>query len=166
MYTSMPADCRCAIASLALGFSVSRSSSGMSDGRVKSMFGFGMVSVPVLSTTIARILCRFSSADASFIRICFCAALPMPTMSAVGVANPIAQGQAMTSTATAERIACGSAALPPTAHHMQNVSRAMAATVGTNTRAARSTMRCTGALLPCASCTMRMMCARAVFSPI
>ena len=42
----------------------------------------------------------------------------------------------------------------------------MPATTGTNTNAALSTMRCTGALLPCASCTILMICARVVFSPI
>ena len=33
-------------------------------------------------------------------------------------------------------------------------------------RATRSTVRCTGALLPCACCTILMICARAVCSPI
>jgi len=75
----------------------------------------------------------------------------MPTIRAVGVAKPMAQGQAMTNTATAERMACGRAALPPISHHIIKVIRAMAATAGTKIRAALSTMRCTGALLPCAS---------------
>ena len=68
----------------------------------------------------------------------------MPTIRAVGVAKPMAQGQAMTNTATAERMACGRAALPPISHHIKKVMRAMAATAGTKIRAALSTMRCTG----------------------
>ena len=72
----------------------------------------------------------------------------MPTIKAVGVANPIAHGQAITSTATAERIAWGRAALPPIAHQTMKVTNAITATTGTNTNAALSTMRCTGALLP------------------
>ena len=38
-------------------------------------------------------------------------------------------------------------------------------TVGTNTEAIRSAMRCTGALLPCACCTMRMIRASSVSAP-
>ena len=45
-----------------------------------------------------------TNAVASFTRIFFCAALPMPTIKAVGVASPMAHGQAMTKTETDERI--------------------------------------------------------------
>ena len=68
---------------------------------------FGIVSVPVLSVTSALILRKFSNAEASFISICSSAALPIPTISAVGVANPIAHGQAITNTAIADKMACG-----------------------------------------------------------
>ena len=129
------------------------------------MFLLGMVSVPVLSVIKAVTLRRLSKAVASLMRICFWAALPIPTMRAVGVASPIAQGQAMTNTATADIIACGRQVFPPITHHDRNVTRAMQATTGTNINAALSTTRCTGAFDPCASCTIRMICARAVSSP-
>ena len=64
-----------------------------------------MVSVPVLSVTKASTLRKRSSAVASLMRICLSAALPIPTMRAVGVARPIAQGQAITKTETAEMMA-------------------------------------------------------------
>ena len=58
------------------------------------------VIVPVLSSTTARRLCARSSASLFLNRMPFSAPLPVPTMMAVGVARPSAQGQAMTSTAT------------------------------------------------------------------
>ena len=64
--------------------------------------GTPSVNVPVLSNTIVFTLQRCSKAKASFIKICRSAAFPMPTMSAVGVANPSAHGQAITKTDTAE----------------------------------------------------------------
>ncbi|VVB99371.1 Uncharacterised protein [uncultured archaeon] len=63
--------------------------------------GLPSVIVPVLSKMTAFILCICSSASASFIRMPFCAPMPVPTMIAVGVASPNAQGQAITSTETA-----------------------------------------------------------------
>ena len=125
----------------ALGLSCSRSSNGILSALVKSMLGLGMVSVPVLSMTRALTLRMFSRAEASLIRICFWAALPMPTIKAVGVARPMAQGQATTRTETADKMAWGRAALPPMAHQARNVMRAMVATTGTNTMAALSTIR-------------------------
>ena len=89
----------------------------------------------------------------------------MPTIRAVGVASPIAQGQAITSTLTAESRAWGKTAVPPASSHTANVSRLTATTEGTKTRAMRSTSRCTGAFEPCASCTMRMICASIVLRP-
>ena len=121
------------------------------------MFLFGIVKVPVLSVTNTSTLRRLSKAAASLIRICFCAALPIPTISAVGVANPIAHGHAMTKTATADMIACGKALFPPINHHKRKVTRAIQATTGTNTKAALSTIRWTGAFEPCASCTILIM---------
>ena len=158
--------CNSAMASSACGLRLSRISSGKSSALVKSIFWLGMVSVPVLSITIAFTPLRLSSAAASFISTFICAALPMATIKAVGVANPMAHGQAITSTATAEIMACGRAAFPPNSHHKRKVTRAIKATTGTKTRATRSTTRCTGALLPWASCTILMIWAKAVCSPI
>ena len=63
--------------------------------------GLPRVRVPVLSSTIVLILRAFSSASPPRIRMPFSAALPVPTMIAVGVASPRAQGQAMIRTAIA-----------------------------------------------------------------
>ena len=108
---------------------------------------------------------RPSRAVASLMRMCCSAALPMPTMRAVGVAKPMAHGQAMTSTETAARMACGSLSMPPNANQMIHVSNAMAITVGTKMRAILSTVRCTGAFEPCACCTILIMPASTVLSP-
>ena len=89
----------------------------------------------------------------------------MPTMRAVGVARPMAHGQATTKTVTAHTRAWGNTAHPPTTIHTTNVSSDKVATTGTNTRAALSTMRCTGALELSAASTMLMMRAKAVCSP-
>ena len=52
-----------------------------------------------------NILHNRKKAVRAIISICFSAAFPIPTINAVGVASPIAQGQAITSTATADIIA-------------------------------------------------------------
>ena len=57
------------------------------------------VRVPVLSNTTVVMLRAFSKACASLIRIPFSAPLPVPTIIAVGVANPKEQGHAMINTA-------------------------------------------------------------------
>ena len=158
----MPICCSSPIASCAWGFSSSwsRFSSLIPD------FPFLVsVSVPVLSTTIASTWRSPSRAVASLMRMFLPAALPMPTISAVGVASPMAQGQAMTSTETADRIAWGSDSVPPMSSQTRNVTALTATTAGTKTRAILSTTRCTGAFEPCASCTMRIMLARTVFWP-
>lgn len=51
------------------------------------------------------------------------------------------------------------------ASHSAKVSSAMPMTVGTKIAAIRSAMRCTGALLPWACCTMRMIRASSVSLP-
>ena len=153
------------MASRALGFNVSRSSSDSESAFVKSTSLLGMVSVPVLSITNASTRRMFSSAVASLIRMLLRAALPMPTIKAVGVASPSAHGQAITNTDTADITACGSWLLPPMAYHNTNVSSDNPSTTGTKTRAILSTMRCTGALLPCASCTVFIMRASIVPAP-
>ena len=62
--------------------------------------GLPSVMVPVLSSTTASSVCAVSSEAPSLMRMPFSAPLPVPTMMAVGVARPRAQGHAMTSTAT------------------------------------------------------------------
>jgi hypothetical protein len=60
-----------------------------------------VVTVPVLSSTIVSTRRVLSSTSGPLIRMPICAPRPVPTSSAVGVARPSAQGQAMMSTATA-----------------------------------------------------------------
>ena len=64
--------------------------------------GLPSVTVPVLSSTTVFTVCAVSSASADLIRMPFSAPLPVPTMMAVGVASPSAQGQEITSTAIAD----------------------------------------------------------------
>ena len=54
------------------------------------------VRVPVLSKTIVVIDDIFSRTSPPLMRIPYEAATPVPTITAVGVARPSAQGQAMT----------------------------------------------------------------------
>ena len=91
--------------------------------------GCPFVIVPVLSSTIAVNLCACSSAALFLKRIPFSAPLPTPTMIEVGVASPMAQGQAMTSTAV-RRIRAGTNS-PPTNHQTIKVNRANPITPGT-----------------------------------
>ena len=63
--------------------------------------GLPRVRVPVLSRTMASIRRACSRASPPRMRMPYSAALPVPTMMAVGVARPRAQGQAMISTAMA-----------------------------------------------------------------
>ena len=52
--------------------------------------------MPVLSNTIVVIEETFSRTSPPLIRMPYDAAMPVPTITAVGVARPKAQGQAMT----------------------------------------------------------------------
>jgi hypothetical protein len=83
-------------------------------------------------------------------RIPFCAHLPVPTINAVGVAKPSAQGQAMT--ITAEKYNSDAVSPAPTMKNQtRNTSNAMIITVGTNTAEILSANHCIGALDHCAS---------------
>ena len=63
--------------------------------------GWPSVIVPVLSKTTVWTPSMASKTVASLIKTPNLAARPVPTIIAVGVANPKAQGQAITTTATA-----------------------------------------------------------------
>ena len=105
-----------------------------------------------------------SSAWASLKRTPFWAPLPVPTMMAVGVASPRAQGQAMTSTEMNTWRA--KPASFPASSQRRAATAAMAITTGTNTPATLSASRAMGALEPWASSTSLMIWARAVSRPI
>ena len=92
--------------------------------------GLPVVRVPVLSTamTWSRPVC--SSAAPFLMSTPSCAPRPVPTMMDMGVARPMAQGQAMTSTATktVSGVPAGSS-LPN--HQARAASRARSMTDGT-----------------------------------
>ena len=121
------------------------------------------VTVPVLSSTIVSTRRVDSSTSGPLISSPSWAPRPVPTISAVGVASPSAQGQAMISTATAAVNA--NSALSPAPSQNPSVATASAITTGTNTPETRSASRCTGALPDCASVTSRAICASAVSAP-
>ena len=73
-------------------------SSKFSAATISVTTGFPSVMVPVLSKIIVCNLCVVSKASPLFINIPFSAPFPVPTIIAVGVANPNAQGHAITNT--------------------------------------------------------------------
>ena len=123
------------------------------------------VSVPVLSSTTVSTFRATSRLAASLTRMPCPAPLPIPTMRAVGVASPSAQGHAMISTVTSASSPRVKPSSGAKSIHAAKVSTARTMMAGTKTPAIRSTVRCTGALLPCASRTMRMIRASTVSCP-
>ena len=129
------------------------------------------VSVPVLSS--ATTAASRSSCSASPLRNStpICAARPVATMIEVGVASPIAHGQATISTATAftsAKVSTGTSAgsqAAPNNSQARKVSAATPITTGTNTIVTLSTRAWIGNLAPCAASTMRMICASTVSAP-
>ena len=98
-----------------------------------------VVTVPVLSSTtvsMRRVLC---STSIPLITIPICAARPLPTMSAVGVARPSAHGHAMMSTATAALNAAS--VWRPADNPNTSVRNEIANTTGTNTALTLSATR-------------------------
>ena len=82
-----------------------------------------------MSKNIARTRVTISSAEARLKRIPLFKPTALPTISAVGVASPIAHGHAMTSTATVE---VNAITRPGPSHiQMPKVSAAMTMTAGT-----------------------------------
>ena len=125
-----------------------------------------VVTVPVLSNTtvsIRRVLCNTST---PLITMPICAARPLPTINAVGVARPSAHGQAIINTETAASNASAKRSTSsPMKYHATNVANDNKITVGTNTLLTRSANRCTGALVDCASRTSLVICANVESAP-
>ena len=119
--------------------------------------------VPVLSSTTVCTPCAISNASADFTRMPLAAPRPVPTMMAVGVASPNAQGHEITNT----EMACDRAQAkdPPSAIHTTNVATATTMTAGTNTPLILSAIFSMGALELVASSTRRMMPAKVVSAP-
>ena len=78
-------------------------------------------------------------------------------MIEVGVARPIAHGQAMIRTATVFRSAKVRAGSGPSKSQIRNVTAATPITAGTNTALILSARRWMGAFEPCASSTILMI---------
>ena len=123
-----------------------------------------VVTVPVLSKTMVSIWRVDSRTSGPLMRIPSWAPRPVPTRSAVGVASPRAQGQAMINTATPAVKAV--AAVSPVPSQKPRVPMASPMTIGTNTAEIWSARRCTGALPFWASVTSRAIWASAVSAPI
>ena len=121
------------------------------------------MTVPVLSRTAQSILPSSSSASALLKRMPRRAPRPVPTMMAVGVARPSAQGQEMTRTEMAHVSAKEKSR--PRKSHTTSVRSAMPITTGTKTPLTRSARRAIGAFDDVASSTSLMICASAVSSP-
>ena len=122
-----------------------------------------MVTVPVLSSTTVSTRRVDSRTSGPLIRMPSCAPRPVPTISAVGVARPSAQGQATIRTATAALKA--TVAPPPATSQPARVSSERTITTGTKTAETRSARRCTSALPFCASSTRRAIRASWVSAP-
>ena len=125
--------------------------------------GCPWVMVPVLSSTTVSILWAVSSASADLMRMPFRAPVPVPTIMAVGVARPRAQGQEMTSTEMTMLRAKG--ILSPAISQIIPASSAMPITAGTKMPLILSASRAIGALEEAASSISRMIWARVVSSP-
>ncbi len=121
--------------------------------------------VPVLSSTIVRTACAVSSAAPPLIRTPRSAPAPVPTITAVGVASPMAQGQAMISTVTKAMRAKTKAGCGPRSNQSTKAAMAIEITTGVKTPAITSASRWIGAREACASCTSRTICASAVSAP-
>ena len=121
--------------------------------------------MPVLSKTTISTRAAASSAAPPLIRIPASAPRPVPTMIAVGVARPIAHGQAITTTlmnATSARVSRGSG---PATNQIAKVSAPRTSTSGTKTSLIRSASRWIGAFGPWARWTMSTIRARVVSLP-
>ena len=123
-----------------------------------------MVTVPVLSRTMVSTARVDSSTSGPLMRMPSWAPRPVPTIRAVGVASPSAQGQAMIRTATAA-VKAG-ASPPPVPIQNPSVAAASPMTMGTKMPETRSASRCTWALPFWASSTRRAICASWVSEPM
>jgi hypothetical protein len=123
------------------------------------------VSVPVLSKTTVRTRSAVCSASPPLMSTPNSAPLPVAAMTAVGTASPIAQGQAMMSTATAAANARITSDAGLATNQTTSVATAMDSTTGTNTALTRSASRWIGAREPCASRISLTMWASTLSAP-
>ena len=123
------------------------------------------VTVPVLSSTTVVTSPARCSASPPLKSTPSSAPFPVATMTAVGTASPMAQGQAIISTATAAALARTSAASVATRYQTTKVTTASSMTTGTKMPEMRSASRCMGARDPCASRIRVTICASTLSLP-
>ncbi len=133
--------------------------------------GSPRVNVPVLSNTIVSTLPAVSRAPPLLMRMPFSAPFPEPTMMAVGVARPRAQGHEITSTEMnimrekTKRSPSTARASNRKKYQIRKEERAMMMTAGTNQAETLSAYLWIGALEACASSTRRIIWDSAVSLP-
>ncbi len=141
--------------------------SSSSGGRERDMrsttFGFPSVTVPVLSRITTWILWVVSRASPLLIRIPWLAPSPVPTIMAVGVASPKAQGQAITRTDT-KMVSTKAASWPKNAQTRADTT-AIPITAGTKYPDTVSASLEMGAFFPWASSIIWIMRDKVVSSP-
>jgi len=105
-----------------------------------------------------------SSAPASLNKMPRRAPMPVPTIIAVGVAEPERVGARDDHNGDREQQR-GLEREPNTQNHAANVISPPASATSTSQNAALSASRCAGAFEFCAACTSATICASAVFEP-
>jgi len=133
---------------------------------ISRKLGLPTVRVPVLSTIRVSMRRRVSIASASRNNTPDCAALPVATITDIGVARPSAHGQAMISTDTALSTAKTQLGSGPNRPHPMNVPTAAVSTASTNQNATPSAIRCIGARVRCACATNCTIWLSTVSAPI
>ena len=146
--------------------SVSRSTGEPRVSSTVVVRGRPSVTVPVLSSSTRSIFSPRSMASPPRTRMPSSAPRPVPTMTAVGTASPMAQGQAMMRTVTAATSALRRRGSGPAKYQAAAAARAMSTTTGTKIPATRSARRWMGALVSWASRTRRMMRASTESAPM
>ena len=126
--------------------------------------GYPSVNVPVLSKTTVFIRWITSKIGALLIKIPSSAPRPTPATTAVGVANPSAQGQATIKT-DIKKVSALASGSPAKKNQQPNVSTATPITMGTKTLVTWSANVWIGAFDPWADSTSWMICASIVSSP-
>ena len=124
----------------------------MSKLSMSATSGFPSVIVPVLSNTHTSTSLELSNVSPFLISMPYSAALPTPTVTAVGVARPNEHGHATTST-DMRHVSANSKPEPATKYHNRNTMIAIVKITGMNHVTILFASLCTGGLDPCAFST-------------
>jgi len=170
--TASPSGCSLPVSTDAANWSSFSSLPSNSFTIMSVTFGWPRVIVPVLSNTTTSTDPACSRLSLDLIKMPIWAPLPVPTITAVGVASPIAQGHAITNTETEFIIALASKVTSEFGgrgirkYQIKKVITAIPITIGTKIAEILSARFWIGALLACASSTSFMIWDRAVSLPI